>query len=147
MSIVLIEIRIELKSRLHVVDIYDDVGYNLLCLFREPKWNKTVNCMTMPGTKFLDVEIYDECTFSTGIVPYIMTLVLSSVYSLLCTVYWVLNTAKCILDYLLCTVYCLLCTLHWVVSIVYFVLFIFNCLFYTVILASFGGSAVMWSLP
>ncbi|XP_023344927.1 toll-interacting protein [Eurytemora carolleeae] len=32
---------------------------------REPKWNKTVNCMTMPGTKFLDVEIYDECTFST----------------------------------------------------------------------------------
>jgi len=140
LSIVLIEIRIELKSRLHVVDIYDDVGYNLLCLFREPKWNKTVNCMTMPGTKFLDVEIYDECTFSTGKVPYSMYLLLSIVYSLLCTVYWysILLTAQCILDCLLCTMYCPSCTLHWVLSVVYFGLCIFNCLFCTVLPACCG---------
>jgi len=32
---------------------------------REPKWNKTINCFTVRGTKYIDVEIYDECTFST----------------------------------------------------------------------------------
>jgi len=32
---------------------------------KEPKWNKTINCFTLPGTKSIDVEIYDECTFST----------------------------------------------------------------------------------
>jgi len=31
---------------------------------REPKWNKTINCFLMAGAKSLDVEIYDECTFS-----------------------------------------------------------------------------------
>ena len=37
--------------------------------------------MTMPGTKFIDVEIYDECTFSTGIVQSIMYLLLWCVMS------------------------------------------------------------------
>ena len=97
----LVEIKIELESRLHFVDLYDDVGMinNCVCiLYREPKWNKTVNCMTMPGTKFIDVEIYDECTFSTGIVQSIMYLLLWCVmsveysllyskYSLLCSVF------------------------------------------------------------
>ena len=32
---------------------------------KEPKWNKTVNCFLVAGTKSLDIEIYDECTFST----------------------------------------------------------------------------------
>ena len=32
---------------------------------KEPKWNKTVNCFIVAGTKSLDIEIYDECTFST----------------------------------------------------------------------------------
>ena len=32
---------------------------------KEPKWNKTVNCFVIAGTKSLDIEIYDECTFST----------------------------------------------------------------------------------
>ena len=32
---------------------------------KEPKWNKTVNCFLVAGTKTLDLEIYDECTFST----------------------------------------------------------------------------------
>jgi len=32
---------------------------------REPKWNKTINCFTVRGTKYIDVEVYDECTFST----------------------------------------------------------------------------------
>jgi toll-interacting protein len=32
---------------------------------REPKWNKTINCFTVKGTKYIDVEVYDECTFST----------------------------------------------------------------------------------
>jgi len=31
---------------------------------REPKWNKTINCFLMAGSKTVDVEIYDECTFS-----------------------------------------------------------------------------------
>jgi len=31
---------------------------------KEPKWNKTINCFLMAGAKTLDVEIYDECTFS-----------------------------------------------------------------------------------
>jgi len=31
---------------------------------REPKWNKTINCFLMAGSKTIDVEIYDECTFS-----------------------------------------------------------------------------------
>ena len=31
---------------------------------REPKWNKTINCFLMAGSKTMDVEIYDECTFS-----------------------------------------------------------------------------------
>jgi len=31
---------------------------------REPKWNKTINCFLLAGAKNLDVEIYDECTFS-----------------------------------------------------------------------------------
>jgi len=31
---------------------------------REPKWNKTINCFLMAGSKNIDVEIYDECTFS-----------------------------------------------------------------------------------
>ena len=84
---ILVEIKNELESRLHYVDIYDDVGMinNCVCiLYREPKWNKTVNCMTMPGTKFIDVEIYDECTFSTGTIEYSL---LYSKYSLLCSVF------------------------------------------------------------
>ena len=32
---------------------------------KEPKWNKTVNCFVVAGTKSIDIEIYDECTFST----------------------------------------------------------------------------------
>ena len=32
---------------------------------KEPKWNKTINCFVIAGTKSLDIEIYDECTFST----------------------------------------------------------------------------------
>ena len=32
---------------------------------KEPKWNKTVNCFLVAGTKNIDIEIYDECTFST----------------------------------------------------------------------------------
>ena len=32
---------------------------------KEPKWNKTVNCFIVAGTKSIDLEIYDECTFST----------------------------------------------------------------------------------
>ena len=32
---------------------------------KEPKWNKTVNCFVIAGTRSLDIEIYDECTFST----------------------------------------------------------------------------------
>ena len=31
---------------------------------REPKWNKTINCFLMAGSKTIDVEIYEECTFS-----------------------------------------------------------------------------------
>ena len=31
---------------------------------KEPKWNKTINCFVIAGTKSLDIEIYDECTFS-----------------------------------------------------------------------------------
>jgi len=31
---------------------------------REPKWNKTFNIFLLKGTKNMDVEIYDECTFS-----------------------------------------------------------------------------------
>jgi len=31
---------------------------------REPKWNKTINCFLMAGGKTVEVEIYDECTFS-----------------------------------------------------------------------------------
>lgn len=31
---------------------------------KEPKWNKTFNCFLLRGIKNLDVEIYDECTFS-----------------------------------------------------------------------------------
>lgn len=31
---------------------------------REPKWNKTINCFLMAGSKTIDIEIYDECTFS-----------------------------------------------------------------------------------
>jgi len=31
---------------------------------REPKWNKTINCFLVAGGKNIDVEIYDECTFS-----------------------------------------------------------------------------------
>lgn len=31
---------------------------------REPKWNKTINCFLPVGAKNIDVEIYDECTFS-----------------------------------------------------------------------------------
>jgi len=30
----------------------------------EPKWNKTINCFLMVGARSIDVEIYDECTFS-----------------------------------------------------------------------------------
>jgi len=32
---------------------------------KEPKWNKTVNCFIVAGTKSIDLEVYDECTFST----------------------------------------------------------------------------------
>ena len=46
----------------------------IVCIFllfftsghREPKWNKTVNCLLIAGIRAIDVEIYDECTFSTG---------------------------------------------------------------------------------
>jgi len=31
---------------------------------KEPKWNKTINCFLMAGARTVDVEIYDECTFS-----------------------------------------------------------------------------------
>jgi len=31
---------------------------------REPKWNKTINCFLIAGAKNIDLEIYDECTFS-----------------------------------------------------------------------------------
>jgi len=31
---------------------------------KEPKWNKTINCFLMVGARSIDVEIYDECTFS-----------------------------------------------------------------------------------
>jgi len=31
---------------------------------KEPKWNKTINCFLMAGAQTVDVEIYDECTFS-----------------------------------------------------------------------------------
>ncbi len=31
---------------------------------REPKWNKTFNIFLLKGTKNVDVEIYDECTFT-----------------------------------------------------------------------------------
>jgi len=31
---------------------------------KEPKWNKTINCFLMAGARSIDVEIYDECTFS-----------------------------------------------------------------------------------
>ena len=31
---------------------------------KEPKWNKTINCFLMAGARSVDVEIYDECTFS-----------------------------------------------------------------------------------
>lgn len=31
---------------------------------REPKWNKTFNCFLLQGVTHVDVEIYDECTFS-----------------------------------------------------------------------------------
>lgn len=31
---------------------------------KEPKWNKTINCFLMAGAHTVDVEIYDECTFS-----------------------------------------------------------------------------------
>jgi len=31
---------------------------------KEPKWNKTINCFLLAGTKAIDVEIYDERTFS-----------------------------------------------------------------------------------
>lgn len=31
---------------------------------KEPKWNKTINCFLIAGAKNIDVEIYDECTFS-----------------------------------------------------------------------------------
>lgn len=31
---------------------------------REPKWNKTFNCFLLKGTKTIDIEVYDECTFT-----------------------------------------------------------------------------------
>lgn len=31
---------------------------------KEPKWNKTFNIFLLKGTKNVDVEIYDECTFT-----------------------------------------------------------------------------------
>jgi len=31
---------------------------------REPKWNKTFHVYLLKGTKNIDVEIYDECTFT-----------------------------------------------------------------------------------
>lgn len=31
---------------------------------REPKWNKTFHVYLLKGTKTIDVEIYDECTFT-----------------------------------------------------------------------------------
>ena len=31
---------------------------------REPKWNKTFSAFFMPGTKSVEVEVFDECTFS-----------------------------------------------------------------------------------
>jgi toll-interacting protein len=32
---------------------------------KEPKWNKTFACYLFQGIKNMDIEIYDECTFST----------------------------------------------------------------------------------
>ncbi len=32
---------------------------------KEPKWNKTFNCYLLQGVRNVDVEIYDECTFSS----------------------------------------------------------------------------------
>ena len=31
---------------------------------KEPKWNKTFTCFLLQGIKNMDIEIYDECTFS-----------------------------------------------------------------------------------
>lgn len=32
---------------------------------KEPKWNKTFNCYLLQGIRNMELEIYDECTFST----------------------------------------------------------------------------------
>lgn len=34
---------------------------------REPKWNKTFHVYLLKGTKTIDVEIYDECTFTNDV--------------------------------------------------------------------------------